>query len=403
MSETRYDALTLPAFRNYQLARILMVLAQQIMGVAVAWQVYALTGKAMDLGLVGLAQFAPTFLLWPLIGTVIDRVERRDLLLVCWLGIGAATVGLAVFDYTGSRDMRILLACNVAMGLARAFSAPTSQSILAVIAPGPWFANAVTWSSAVFQFGSIAGPAVGGLVFAMLGAAWKVHALAAVCAFLACGPLLAIPRSGPATTAQNRGSPLDGMRFVLGRPELFAAIALDLVAVLFGGVVALLPIYASDILGGGPDALGLLRAAPAAGAAVAALWIGRFPIRRRAGWLMLGSVVIFGIAICVFAVSESLALSLVALAVSGAADEFSVVVRHCIVQLQTPNEMRGRVSTVNWLFVSVSNELGQFQSGVAATLLGLVPAAFLGGVVAVLSAGLAAAFVPRLRQVDRLE
>lgn len=403
MSEPRYDALTLPAFRSYQFARILMVLAQQIMGVAVAWQVYALTGKALDLGLVGLAQFAPTFLLWPLIGTVIDRVERRDLLIVCWVGIGAATVGLAWFDYIGSRDLSLLLACNVAIGLARAFSAPTSQSILAVIAPGPWFANAVTWSSTVFQFGSIAGPALGGAIFAALGAAWKVHALAAVCAFLACGALLSLPRSGPATTAQNRGSPLDGMRFVFARPELFAAIALDLVAVLFGGVVALLPIYASDILGGGPDALGLLRAAPAAGAGAAALWIGRFPIQRRAGWLMLFSVVVFGVAISVFAVSESLALSLLALAVSGAADEFSVVVRHCIVQLQTPNEMRGRVSTVNWLFVSVSNELGQFQSGVAAAALGVVPAAFLGGVVAVVSAAVAAVVAPKLRQVDRLE
>jgi MFS family permease len=401
--EPRYDALTLPAFRSYQFARILMVLAQQIMGVAVSWQVYALTGKALDLGLVGLAQFAPTFLLWPLIGTVIDRVERRDLLVLCWGAIGVATCGLAWFDYSGSQELRFLLACNFAIGLARAFSSPTGQSLLAVIAPGPWFANAVTWSSTVFQLGSIAGPAVGGVIFAMLGAAWKVHAVAATCAAFACLAMLSVPRSGPATTAQNRGNPLDGLRFVFARPELFAAIALDLVAVLFGGVVALLPIYASDILGGGPDALGLLRAAPAAGAAAAALWLAKYPIQRRAGWLMLGSVVVFGVATGVFAVSRNLALSLGALAVSGAADELSVVVRHCIVQLRTPNEMRGRVSTVNWLFVSVSNELGQFQSGVAAAWLGVVPAAVLGGVVAVLSAGVAAVFAPKLRQVDKLE
>ncbi len=403
MSEPRYDALTLPAFRSYQYARILMVLAQQILGVAVSWQVYALTGSAFDLGLVGLAQFAPTFFLWPLIGSIVDRVERRDLLVVCWAAIGLATLGLAWFDWSGSRRLSLLLACNFAIGLARAFSAPTSQSILAVIAPGPWFANAVTWSSAVFQFGSIAGPAVGGLIFAALGAAWKVHVVAAVCAALSCVAVLAVPRAGPATTALNRGSALDGMRFVVARPEMFAALALDLVAVLFGGVIALLPIYASDILGGGPDALGWLRAAPAAGAAAGALWLGRFPIRRKAGWLMLGSVVIFGVATSVFALSTNLALSLVALAIGGAADEFSVVVRHCIVQLNTPNEMRGRVSTVNWLFVSVSNELGQFQSGLAAAWLGVVPAAFLGGVVAVVSAGVAAVWAPKLRQIDRLE
>jgi MFS family permease len=401
--DARYDALTLPAFRSFQSARILMVLAQQVMGVALAWQVYALTGEPLDLGLVGLAQFAPTFLFWPVIGTVVDRVERRDLVVVCWAAVGVATAGLAWFDFTQSKSVAFLLLLSAAIGLSRAFSAPASQALLPVIAPGAYFANAVTWSSAVFQLGSIAGPAAGGLVFAALGAAWKVHALAAGFAGLACGAMLMVPRAGPATTAGNRGSPFDGLRFVVGRPELFAAIALDLVAVLFGGVVALLPIYASDILGGGPDALGWLRAAPAAGAAAAALWLGRFPIQRRAGWLMLAAVTIFGAATCVFAASEHLALSLVALAVSGAADELSVVVRHCIVQLRTPNEMRGRVSTVNWLFVSVSNELGQFQSGVAAAWLGVVPAAFIGGVVAVISAGVAAVVAPKLRQVDRLE
>lgn len=398
-----YNALELPAFRSFQLARILMVFAQQILGVAVGWQVYSLTGEAIDLGWVGLAQFLPTFLLWPLIGSAIDRFERRNLLAWCWFLITLATLGLAWFDYTGSRALGVLLALNVLIGLARAFSAPTSQSILPELVPPAYFPNALTWSSTVFQLGAIGGPALGGAVFAVLGDAWKVHLVAAACGVAGSLAILALPRAGPATTAANRGSPLDGLRFVLSRPDMLAAIGLDLVAVMFGGVVALLPIYAKDVLHGGPEALGLLRGAPAAGAAISALWIGRHPIQRRAGALMLWAVVVFGLGTVVFALSTELWLSLLALAVAGAADEVSVVVRHCIVQLRTPNEMRGRVSTINWLFVSVSNELGQFESGVAAAAFGVVPAAVLGGVVAVVSAGVAAVVAPSLRRVDRLE
>jgi MFS family permease len=254
----------------------------------------------------------------------------------------------------------------------------------------------------VFQVGSIAGPAVGGALFAALGDAWKVYALSAAMGLVGAGLVALVPRPGVPTRADNRGGPLDGLRFVLGRPEMFAALSLDLVAVLFGGVVALLPIYARDVLGGGPDTLGWLRAAPAVGATVSALWIGRFPIVRRAGPKMLWSVVIFGLATVAFAVSTSLAFSLAMLFAAGVADEVSVVIRHCIVQLATPNEMRGRVSAVNFLFVSVSNELGQFESGLAAAWLGLVPAAVLGGGVAVISALVVAVAVPALRRFDRL-
>ncbi len=403
MAATLYNALDVPAFRRFQLARIFMVLAQQIMGVALGWQAYSLNDNAMDLAWVGLAQFLPTFLLFPVIGAAIDRFDRRNLLAGCWVVIAAGIVGLGAVDFSGTKAVWPLLVLSGLVGLARAFSAPTSQSILPEIVPATHFPNALTWSSSVFQLGAIAGPWLGGLVYFALGAAWKVHMVAAGCALGGTFAAMALPAAGPATTERNRGGALDGLRFVWSRPDMLAALSLDLVAVMFGGVVALLPIYAKEVLGGGPDTLGLLRAAPAAGAAAMALWIGRHPIQRRAGALMLGSVVVFGVATIVFALSTSVALSLVALAIAGAADEVSVVIRHCIVQLRTPNEMRGRVSAVNWLFVSVSNEFGQFESGVAATLLGLVPAAVLGGVAAIVSAGVAAVWSPALREVDELQ
>ena len=399
----RYDALTLPAFRSYQIARIFIVLGLQIQSVAVGWQVYELTGNAMDLGWVGLAQFLPTLVLWPLIGAAADRFERRTLLSLCWLGVSAATLGLASFDASGSTQLGWLLSCNLAIGLARAFSSPASQSILAELVPPAYFPNALTWSSGVFQVGSIGGPAIGGAIFVALGAAWKVHLVAA--ALSACGGLtiLQVPATGPATHAKNRGSVFDGMRFVVARPVMLASLSLDLVAILFGGVVALLPIFAKDVFHGDADTLGWLRAAPALGAAAMAVWLGRNPIQRAAGKLLLGSVVLFGVVTVIFGLSTNLILSIAMLVVAGAADEVSVVVRQCIVQMQTPNEMRGRVSAVNWLFVSVSNELGQFESGLAAAWVGVVPAAVGGGVVAGLSAVVAALWVPSLWKFDKLE
>ncbi len=399
----RFNALTLPAFRSYQLARIFIVLGLQIQAVAVGWQVYSLTGDAMDLGWVGLAQFLPTMVLWPVIGAAADRLDRRNLLAWCWGAIALATLGLAWFDHAGSKDLSWLLLCSFAIGLARAFSSPASQSILPELVPPGYYPNALTWSSTVFQVGSIGGPALGGAVFAVLGTAWKVHVLAAALSAAGGVAILALPRTGPATNAGNRGSVFDGIRFVFSRPEMLASLSLDLVAVMFGGVVALLPIFAKDVLHGGPEALGWLRAAPAAGAAIMAVAIGRHPIQRGAGKLLVGSVVLFGAATVVFGLSTNLWLSLAMLFVAGGADEVSVVIRQCIVQLQTPNEMRGRVSAVNWLFVSVSNELGQFESGLAAAWIGVVPAAVAGGVVAAASAVAAAVLVPTLWKFDKLE
>lgn len=390
-------------FRRYQVARALTVLALQVQGVAVGWQVYSLTGRALDLGLVGLAQFLPTMVLWPLVGVVVDRFERRNVLAWCWAAIGLGAGALALFDYAGSRNLPLLYTVLFAGGFARAFSSPTAQAMLPTIVPARTFPNAVTWSSSVFQVGSIAGPALGGLMLAALGDTWKVLASAAAMALVGAVGVLTIPAPGVPTRADNRGNPLDGLRFVMSRPIMLAAISLDLVAVLFGGVVALLPIYAAEVLGGGPDLLGWLRAAPALGATVTALWLGRFPVERRAGPKMLWSVVVFGVATVIFGVSTAPWLSLLALVVLGAADEVSVVIRHCIVQLATPNEMRGRVSAVNWLFVSVSNELGQFESGLAAAWLGLVPAAVAGGAVAVVAAMVVAVAVPALRRFDRLD
>ncbi len=403
MPQAPINAWASPVFRRYQAARALTVLALQVQGVAVGWQVYSLTGRALDLGLVGLAQFLPTMVLWPLVGVVVDRFERRNILFWCWAAIGAGAAALALFDFVGSRNLLLLYAVLFAGGFARAFSSPTAQAMLPTIVPARTFPNAVTWSSSVFQVGSIAGPALGGLMLAALGDTWKVLGAAGAMALLGALGVATIPAPGVPTRADNRGSPFDGLRFVLSRPIMLAAISLDLVAVLFGGVVALLPIYAAEVLGGGPDMLGWLRAAPALGATATALWLGRFPIERAAGPKMLWSVVIFGVATAAFGLSTVPWLSLSSLVVLGAADEVSVVIRHCIVQLATPNEMRGRVSAINWLFVSVSNELGQFESGLAAAWLGLVPAAVAGGAVAVLAAMVVAVTVPALRRFDRLD
>jgi len=395
------NAWALPVFRRYQAARSLVVLALQVQGVAVGWQVYSLTGRALDLGWVGLAQFLPTMVLWPVVGSVVDRFDRRNILALCWAAIGLGAVGLAAFDYSGSRDIGWLYAVLLLGGVARAFSSPTAQAMLPQLVPAATFPNAVTWSSSVFQVGSIAGPALGGFLFAALGVAWKVHAVAAAMSLVGAAAVCTVPPPGRVSNG-SPGSAFDGLRFVVSRPVMLAAISLDLVAVLFGGVVALLPIYARDVLGGGPELLGWLRAGPAVGATLSALWLGRFPIEGRAGPKMLWSVVIFGLATVIFGASTSVVASFIALVVLGAADEVSVVIRHCIVQLNTPNEMRGRVSAVNWLFVSVSNELGQFESGLAAAWLGLVPAAVGGGVVAVVAAGIVALAVPALRRYDRL-
>lgn len=391
-----------PIFRRYQVARIFTVLSLQVQGVAVGWQVYSLTGNPIDLGWVGLVQFLPTMVLWPLVGAVVDGFDRRNVLMACWAAIGLGAAGLAIADFGGWHSMPVLLALLFLGGLARAFSSPTAQSMLPQLVPASVYPNAVTWSSSIFQLGSIAGPALGGFIFAALGVAWKVYAVAALMAFAGALLLAFIPAPGPAGAVANRSSAFDGMRFVVSRPEMFAAISLDLVAVLFGGVVALLPIFARDVLGGGPETLGWLRAAPAAGATATAVFLGRFPIERRAGPKMLWAVVVFGVATIAFSMSESLPLSLACLFVAGVADEVSVVIRHCIVQLSTPNEKRGRVSAVNFLFVSVSNELGQFESGLAAAYLGLIPAAAAGGVVAIAAAAIAAIAVPALRRYDKL-
>lgn len=402
MEAARTNAWLHPVFRRYQVARIFTVLSLQVQGVAVGWQVYSLTGNPMDLGWVGLAQFLPTMVLWPLVGAVVDGFDRRNVLMACWVAIGLGAFGLAWADYTGIESMPVLYGLLFLGGLARAFSSPTAQSMLPQLVPAEVYPNAVTWSSSVFQLGSVAGPALGGAIFAMLGVAWKVYAVSGAMALAGAALLVAIPAPGRPGVVGTRSSAFDGMRFVVSRPVMLAAISLDLVAVLFGGVVALLPIYARDMLGGGPDTLGWLRAAPAAGATATAIFLGRFPIQNRAGRKMLWSVVVFGLATVAFSVSTSLAVSMACMFVAGVADEVSVVIRHCIVQLSTPNEMRGRVSAVNFLFVSVSNELGQFESGLAAAYFGLVPAAAAGGVVAIVAAGITALAVPALRRYDKL-
>lgn len=389
-----------PLYR-YLLARALWILGLQAQGVAVGWQIYDRTGSALDLGLVGLVQFIPVFLLWPWGGAAADRYDRR-VLNIATAGVHAAVaLGLAVLELPVEGALSLL-----ALGAAgRAFAGPSLQATLPALVEADEFPRAVALNSTMFQLGATAGPALGGLLYGWMGARGAFGAAAALIALgaLVLGTLPSVrPSERPVPGESARARIAEGLRYVRGKPILWGALALDLVAVLLGGATALLPIYARDVLGGGPELLGLLRAAPAVGAGLVAATLAFRPIARRAGPAMLWAVGIYGAATVAFGLSRDIGLSLIALGLLGAADEVSVVVRQTIVQLGTPNALRGRVSSVNLVFISMSNELGQLESGLLAAAVGAMPAVVLGGVGAILTAGLFAWRFPELRAIDRL-
>ncbi len=390
-------------FRLFQLGRLCGVVGFQMQGVAVGWQVYALTHQPLSLGLVGLAQFLPVFGLTLVTGHVADRFDRRAVLVACWLllaACSAALLGLAL----ATPHVWAIYGVLAVIGTARAFSSPAGSALMPNLIPLEHFPSAVAWSSSIFQVATIAGPAVGGVVYAAGGPAAVYGAstaleLATVLSFVA----IRTRSRGQITGASTWARLAAGIRYVRDKKLILGAISLDLFAVLFGGAVALLPVYARDILHVGPSGLGALRSAPAVGAALVAVSLAWRPLKRHAGVTMLVCVGLFGAGTIVFGLSRSFLLSLAALFVVGASDMISVFVRQTLVQLATPDEMRGRVSAVSMVFIVGSNELGEFESGVTAAWLGAVPAVIAGGVGTIVVVLLWSALFPVLRKVDRLD
>ena len=378
-----YAALRHRDYRLLLAAGVLASVGGEVQGTAVGWELYQRTGSAAALGLAGLAQFLPVLLLALPAGHAADRYSRRVLFQLSQAAAALASLGLAVLSFWQG-PVALIFTCLVLAGVARAFSSPNRSSLLPLVVPPHALGNAVTWNSSGWQFANVAGPALGGAALALAGGwAAPAYVLAVICS-LACVALLTPVRprraAGRASSARSLSSLLAGARFVWRNELLLAAITLDLFAVLLGGATALLPIYAKDILTVGAVGLGWLRAAPAVGAILMAVWLAHRPPLRRPGVALLLAVAGFGAATIVFGFSTSVWLSLAMLALTGALDNVSVVVRGTLMQTLTPDEMRGRVAAVNSVFISSSNELGEFESGAAAALLGPVASVVAGGV-----------------------
>jgi len=390
-------------FAFFWLARGFTSIAFQIQGVAVGWQVYALTGSPFYLGLVGLAQFLPMFLLTLAVGHVADRYDRRMIVRLCQIVEGLAAAALAFGSFSGWQSKESILVVVFLAGAARAFEAPTIQALVPGLVPALLIPRAMAWSASAHQTATILGPAIGGLLYTAGPTA--AYATATVL-FLTASLLIAlirIERPPPNREPVSLQSLFAGIVFIRNQPVVLGAISLDLFAVLLGGATALLPVYARDILVTGPWGLGLLRSAPAVGALAMSIFLARKMIEHRIGWVMFGAVVIFGVATIVFAVSTSFVLSLGALVVLGAADVISVVIRSSLVQIKTPDEMRGRVSAVNSMFIGTSNQLGEFESGLTAALFGVVPAVLIGGAGTLVVVILWMRLFPQLLRIDSLK
>jgi MFS family permease len=400
-----WAALSHPGFRYFQLLRLCATVGFTMQGVAVGWQVYALTRDPLHLGYVGLAQFAPALCLTLFAGQAADRFERRRILAASHLVQAAGALGLWLL---AARDAPVgaIYAVLVATAGARAFGNPAASALVPSLVPPATFTNAVAWSSAVWHTAMVAGPAAGGALYAWSGRPAVVYGTVMALelgATVAAAAIRPHPSAPPRAAAGGSRDLLAGLRYVWRTPVILGAISLDMVAVLLGGSVALLPVYARDILHVGPTGLGLLRSAPAAGATLMALALTVRPLRRRAGPALFAGVLVFGLATIAFGLARDLGTALAALLVVGAADMVSVYVRHTVVQLATSDAMRGRVSAVNLLFIGASNELGELESGVTAAWLGTERAVLLGGVGTCVVVALWALLFPALRRVDRLD
>ena len=398
------DLLRHGPFLFFLLSRSLSRFASQIAAVAIGWQIYDITGSAFQLGMVGLVQFLPTALLVFVAGHAADRFERKRVVQLCQIAEAATALFLAVSTFAGWLIVTQIFTATFVIGIAGAFESPATAALLPLIAPKGSVQRATAISSGAAQVATITGPALGGLAYVF---APSLPYFVIVVFWLAGAVLTSFIHTTRQEPSKAEGVVADdvfaGVRFIRSNPAILGTISLDMFAVLLGGVTALLPIYARDILQTGPLGLGILRAAPAVGALLMTIVLARYVINRHIGLRMFQAVIVFGVATVVFALSQWMWLSVLALALLGAADTISVVIRFSLVQLSTPDEMRGRVGAVNFLFINASNQLGQFESGVTAALFGVVPAAVLGGVGTIAIALLWMKLFPALRKVERLE
>ncbi|KQR89929.1 MFS transporter [Burkholderia sp. Leaf177] len=390
-------------FALFWSARVMSSVAFQMMSVAIGWQIYSITHSAFALGLVGLAQFLPMFMLTLVVGHVADRYDRRTIAFVCQAIEGVAALTLCIATWRGVTSQELIYVIAAVAGSARAFESPSMSALLPNLIPRAQLQYATAWSTSANQTAQILGPAMGGLLYGL--GALVVYGAVSV-AFVGAALLLAsikIEKAVRMRTPVSLESLFSGIAFIRRKPVILGALSLDLFAVLLGGATALLPVFARDVLHAGPWALGMLRAAPAVGALAGSIYLAHFPLRQRAGTALFGGVIAFGVATIVFGLSSNIVISMLALGALGASDVISVVVRNSLVQLQTPDDMRGRVGAINSLFIGTSNQLGEFESGMTAGLFGAVPAVLIGGVGTIVVALLWMRLFPGLRATKSLE
>jgi MFS family permease len=394
-----------PGFVLFQVARFLIVAAVEMQAVAVGWQVYEITKRPLDLGYVGLAQFLPGILLFPISGHASDRFERRHVLSACYGGYAVCLALLLALAQRRAQSVDSIYIVLILIGVVRSFNSTASRAILPQLVPEEHFPNAVAWNASIFQAATILGPSFGGIIYAAFHGPSVVYGVAMLTAI---GATISSFRINPEVKARPPREPMTlktvfaGLHYIWRKKLILGAISLDLFAVLLGGAVALLPVYAREILHTGPWGLGLLRTAPGVGAAIMAVLLAHRPLRGRSGITLLWSVAGFGIFTIIFGISRSLTVSLIALLLLGASDMVSVIIRATLTQLSTPDEMRGRVTAVDMIFIGASNEFGQFESGVTAQWFGTVPAVVLGGIGTLVVIALWAWLFPELRHAGEL-
>lgn len=393
-----------PSFVLFQTARFCIVLATEMQSVAVGWQVYEITRRPLDLGLVGLAQFLPGVLLFLVSGHVADRYDRRKLIVICYVGFALCCSLLLLTAVRDVRSVVYIFGVLVLLGIVRSFTGPVSRALLPQLVPKEHFPSAVAWASTIFQGAAILGPALGGVIYAFSRGPSAVYVLAVLMAIAAIICTLQIntqakPRAREPISLTTVSA---GLRYIWREKLILGSISLDLFAVFLGGAVALLPVYAREILLTGPWGLGLLRTAPGVGAAAMAIFLAHRPIQRRVGLIMLWCVAGFGLFTILFGLSHSLVLSLIALVFVGATDMVSVIVRGVLIQVATPDEMRGRVNAVDMVFIGASNEFGEFESGLTAQWFGTIPAVVIGGIGTLVVTAIWAWRFPELRKVEQI-
>jgi len=404
-----YAALRFREFNIFLVVRFAMVFAWSMQFIVIEWQVYSLTKDPLSLGIIGLMEVIPAVMMALFAGHIVDQNEKRSLLIKCILGFSVISLGLfivsipsVVADLETKTILYSIYFLVFLGGIVRSFIGPTIFSLVALIVPKKIYPNAATWSSSTWQFASVLGPALAGFSISFMGVHWSMCLIFAfsIIALLALFKIAAKPILNPKIGEPIFQSLNEGLKFVFGTKAIFGALTLDMIAVLFGGAVALLPIFAQDILHVGAEGFGILRAAPAVGASITMLGSTRFPLHKNAGKKLLFAVFAFGICMIVFGLSTYFWLSVAALFLSGAVDGVSMIVRQTILQLKTPDHMRGRVASVNSMFVGSSNELGAFESGATAKLMGTVAAVVFGGTMTILTVGLTALVSPTFRKLD---